>query len=513
MASASLALTTLRRHALRRVLITPVSTLSEQTRSISMHRPYKPHTGFIPPLDAVKPPVYWDTAEPEEKDPSAYPNNPITSAYAIDTTNSELSTLDTARVAPEGGIIHGRYGKLPPEKTEFIPLEYLPLLHPAAEGAAALKSLEASNTGTLLVFGATQPAGMAALQLADARGLTVCGVVGGEHSGNPEMVDTVKCMVKDPGCVVTEEYAIVKGMFRDLVNGAVNGEDGGSYSPESFLKDFKENLKDYIEMFPTSLPAAIDKNELVFKGKDRDREHWKANISTYLEQFPEGSAPISDTELERFDTVQYNIWKSKFNAHAAAQLAEDNPPDLIPSNVVKTMCTYPETPESLAISESEAIPYKFSIFADHKTRMNKLETKKGGSIVGAVIAVTPYLKKACEAVAQAKTLRAKVEALQFLPTAERNAFAGARSVVALAERSGAKVVVVGGELPGFESVTVASADVDEALDAMNVKEDGTSDLNYFVQVYKAGDHPFYADYAVHRAKEPLSGPRQIVVTK
>jgi hypothetical protein len=35
----------------------------------------------------------------------------------------------------------------------------------------------------------------------------------------------------------------------------------------------------------------------------------------------------------------------------------------------------------------------------------------------------------------------------------------------------------------------------------------------FVQVYRAGDFPFYADYAVHRATEVLAGPRQIVVTK
>lgn len=48
---------------------------------------------------------------------------------------------------------------------------------------------------------------------------------------------------------------------------------------------------------------------------------------------------------------------------------------------------------------------------------------------------------------------------------------------------------------------------------MALEEDGSSRLNYFLQVYKASDYPIYADYAIHRSQEPLSGPRQIVVTK
>jgi len=48
---------------------------------------------------------------------------------------------------------------------------------------------------------------------------------------------------------------------------------------------------------------------------------------------------------------------------------------------------------------------------------------------------------------------------------------------------------------------------------MDIDEDGSTKLNYFVQTYRAGDFPFYGDYAVHRAKEPMTGPRQIIVTK
>ena len=70
-----------------------------------------------------------------------------------------------------------------------------------------------------------------------------------------------------------------------------------------------------------------------------------------------------------------------------------------------------------------------------------------------------------------------------------------------------------GSLPGIETAEPTDADVSSALSAMAIKEDGSTDLDYFIQAYRAGDFPFYADYAVHRATEPLAGPRQIVVTK
>jgi hypothetical protein len=70
-----------------------------------------------------------------------------------------------------------------------------------------------------------------------------------------------------------------------------------------------------------------------------------------------------------------------------------------------------------------------------------------------------------------------------------------------------------GSLPGIESAEPTDEDVKKVLSAMDIQDDGSTTLNYFVQVYRAGDFPFYADYAVHRATEVLAGPRQIVVTK
>lgn len=70
-----------------------------------------------------------------------------------------------------------------------------------------------------------------------------------------------------------------------------------------------------------------------------------------------------------------------------------------------------------------------------------------------------------------------------------------------------------GSLPGFDAAEPAEADVQAALSAMAIQDDGSTQLDYFIQAYRAGDFPFYADYAVHRATEVLSGPRQIVVTK
>ena len=75
------------------------------------------------------------------------------------------------------------------------------------------------------------------------------------------------------------------------------------------------------------------------------------------------------------------------------------------------------------------------------------------------------------------------------------------------------VLAYSGSLPGFETAEPTDADVQAALSAMAIQDDGTSKLDYFIQAYRAGDFPFYADYAVHRATEVLAGPRQIVVTK
>ena len=75
------------------------------------------------------------------------------------------------------------------------------------------------------------------------------------------------------------------------------------------------------------------------------------------------------------------------------------------------------------------------------------------------------------------------------------------------------VALFPGSLPGMDTVAPTDADVKAALDAMDIGEDGSTKLNYFVQTYRACDFPFYGDYAVHRATEELAGPRQIVVAK
>ena len=131
-----------------------------------------------------------------------------------------------------------------------------------------------------------------------------------------------------------------------------------------------------------------------------------------------------------------------------------------------------------------------------------------------MIVVTPELQKACQAVAAGKTLRAKAEALQFLTESEKNAHAAVSSIVSIVKKSGGTIRTVGGPLPGLTEIQKpADGDVDKALQGMAIDDDGNSKLNYFIQVYRAGDWPVDEDYAVHRAKEPLSGPRQIVVTK
>ena len=68
-----------------------------------------------------------------------------------------------------------------------------------------------------------------------------------------------------------------------------------------------------------------------------------------------------------------------------------------------------------------------------------------------------------------------------------------------------------GSLPGFETVEPADTDVQEALAAMELDDDGTSRLNFFIQVFRSGDYPIYEDYAVHRNAEGT--PFQIIVTK
>lgn len=482
-------------------------------------------------IDSVKPPKYWSKPDPPEEDPMAYRRKPVTSAHAIDLTSNppKISLKDSAVITPNGSVMHGRYGELPPEiAQQGIPLEYLALLHPASEGAAALRQIaKKGEKGTVLVYAAGDPHAMSAAQLASADGHTVMAVLSGKHSGNGDFFDALKSSIKEPGTVITEEFACVKNYVRELVLDAVEGEDPSTYysgkDADAYVDDFLHNALEYAKKFPEGIPAAVAPETYKFTGKEKDRKYHKENITAYLSQFPGGAPPLDTTALEaNFTKRQYAAFKSKFGKQTSAVISSDKDaidPDFLPSRLLKNMSEVPEKVDDYLLDQKHAmregdlfVPYEFSVL--HNNLGNGLETIKGGPILGAVIGVTTELKTAAEAVANAgKSLRAKAEALHFLTTSERNAFTAARSIVALAEAAGKPVIVVGGELPELQSVIPSDEDVQEALSAMEIEEDGTSRLNYFLQLYRASDYPVYEEYAIHRATEELPGPRQIIVTK
>lgn len=474
-------------------------------------------------MDAIKPPPNGFGEDfDDDEDPMFYNRKPVTSAHAIDLSKGAASALDSAAFGPGGAVVHGRYGDVDAATAQTIPLEYLALLRPASEGAAALREIaEASKsaTGTVLVYGASRPAGMAAVQLANASGNAVVAVLDGQHSGHCEMVDTVKGLTSEPGTAVPEEYALCKANFRDLVETTVSGDDYTSHdfvsNKHQFLSDFKKNLLDYIEAYPSDLPAAVDADKMKFVGKEKDRANFKTNMAVYLSQFQPGANPIDPAQLNaNFTVEQYEIFKKKFGIQTTAVISGGdalgtNTDRFEPAGIVGNMCAAPEV-ASEDVKEGD-YPFEFSI-KDGPTPL--APTLKGGPITGAVIEVNPDLLAACVAVDSAKTLRAKAEALQFLTEAQRNTFSAASSVVALAKKSGATIRTVGGSLPGLTEIQKPSdGDITTALKGMEIGDDGASALNYFIQVYRAGDFPVYEAYAANRAAEPLSGPRQIVVTK
>jgi hypothetical protein len=495
----------------------------------------------------------------------AYKRKPVSSVHAIDSSSNppKLSTLDSATVSSNGTVVHGRYGEIQLDPSAGIPLEYLALLYPAAQGAAALRTVaNGAKSGTVLVYGAGHAAAMATLQLASADGLAVVGVVSGDQSGNDDFVDAVKCMTVEPGTVVPEEFAVLKANFREVVDSVVRGQDAKDvFDPETFLADFQENLLEYSKYFPASSLSPVPE-DYTFAGKDKDRKYFDDNISAYLSQFQRGSPPFDEVILkEAFTKEQYAIFKSKFGKQLTAVITGDDDDvvtDFNPADIVKKMTESPEIiseylknqTHDLDGENGEFVPYEFSILKNQITK--NVDLPKGGPVLGAVVNVTSDLAVAVEAVAKGKTLRDKAEALQFLTESQKSAYAAASSIVSIAKESGKPVVVVGGEycftvsycrslmyffahawtwnltifytfiftlddiigkLPGFETIEPSNADVQEALSAMKLEEDGSSRLNYFIQVYRASDYPVYADYAIHRSQEELSGPRQFVVTK
>jgi len=497
----------------RNMMLTSVFRRVAARSSWFRHFGLKPSERFLreepfPPnysIESIKPPDdLFKNPPPDKLHPMAYVRNPVTSAHMIDLSKPGISARDSAALTPSGTVLHGRYGDL--GVIDGIPLEYLALLRPASEGAAALRVISSlGKKGTVVVFGASQANGLAATQLLASSGNAVVAVVGGEHSGVDELMDTVKGLCPEPGCSVPEELAKVKKNFADIVEACIEGDKMDVVDPDQYLKDFKQNLLAYAAAYPDTRPAALNQSHIEFAGKEEDRENFRANMDAYLQQYMGGSPPMDPAKVDRYFTNdQYAALKPKFNKQLAAVVTGDKVGEFNPAQIVSDMIQSPEEKPNF-LSDYEFSPARKDL---------GVETLVGGPMVGAVIAITPDLREASMAMAKAgDSLRAKAEALQFLTRAERNAFAAATSVTGLAKKHGVPVYVIGGSLPGLESVEPNEEDVQEALAAMDIDEDGSSRLNYFVHVYRAGDFPFYADYAVHRATEELPGPRQIIVTK
>jgi len=456
----------------------------------------------IPPQVLDRLPILTDPTPPKQ--------SKAVSAHCIDVVKQDISFEDSVAISPTGSVVHGSLGDLGSDAASRIPLEYLALLRPAAEGCAALRSL-GDKKGTILVLGAGEAAGMAASQIAAANENAVVAVVGAEHSGNDDFMESLKGLISEPGTAVPETYAMSKKLFADLVASISSGDDGTSKpaTSEEYLSAFKQNFIDQSIMYPDTRPAAVAAKHLEFEYMEKDRKFWEENMEAYLEQYPPGSPPVDKNQLEAtFSAEQYEIFRKKFWTQTSAVISGDDLPFSAPHIVQEQILA----PESLDKLEGHETPYWLSILNQHFPAGTEADT--GGPVVGAVICVSEDLKIAAEKVAAAKSLRKKGEALQFLTQGQRAAFSAANSVVAQATKAGGKVVLVGEKIPGFdEPVKATKEDVATALDAMDIAEDGSTKLNYFVQVYNATEFPFYADYAVHRASEPLAGPRQIVVTK
>jgi len=505
-------------------------------RALVAHFPIK-QTAPTPP------PTTTETASRHEEE-AYHTKTPVTSAHAIDRDAAALSHLDSVMLEPTSGdIVHGRYGTLAAEAVVGVPLEYLALLRMAAEGAAGVAKLVTRNHrrpngsrssrsdgggGTVLVYGASQANGLAAVQMAAAAPQigAVVGIVDGQHSCHEDLLEYVKGMIPEPGTAVGQEYALVKQNFRELVDSIASGEEGlaTATTAEDCLADFQTNLVQYADVYPDTRPAAVDANELKFLGMEKDKEQFSANMDAYLSQYPPGSPPMDAQQVHgSFSTESYAAFRHQFWEQTTRVISGDESHVFSPPHLVQELLQRPpSSAEPAASSTSTSIPFAF----DSSRRQRPVyptgtEATPGGPVLGAIIAVTPELQIAAETVAAAasaagtkgSSLRAKAEALHYLTDAQQDAFAAATSVAAQATNVGAPVVTIGGTLPGFDTAEPTDVDVQTALSAMAIQDDGTTNLEYFIQTYRAGDFPFYADYAVHRATEVLAGPRQIVVTK
>ena len=325
-----------------------------------------------------------EVAEAAPEDPDYYHRNPVTSAHAIDVSKGEVSTLDSVALSPSGSVVHGRYGELGPA-AEGIPLEYMALLKPAAEGAAAFRSVVADaktdGPGTFLVYGATQANGFAAVQLAAAAGHAVVGVVSAEHSCQEDMNEYVKGMIPEPGTAVAEEYAIAKKNFADLVHGISTGDEGLScYSADECLEDFKANLVKYVEMFPEDMPAAVDASAMKFLGMEKDKDEFRANMEAYLSQYPPGAPPIDKEKLEAFFTSeQYEVFRTKFWDQTTNVIFGDESHYFSPPHLVKDLINVPEN-SNRSSHDGAGTPIPFSFSHVNPFYPEGTQAKAGGPI-------------------------------------------------------------------------------------------------------------------------------------
>ena len=430
----------------------PTNTTEEETTTVSRHEEAAYHT-----------------------------TTPVTAAHAIDRDAATLSHLDSVILDPQSGdLVHGRYGTLAAEAVMGVPLEYLALLRMAAEGAAGVAKLVATRNpngrrssngsrsdgdgGTVLVYGASQANGLAAVQLAAAAPQigAVVGIVDGQHSCHEDLMEYVKGMIPEPGTAVGQEYALVKQNFRELVDSIASGEEGLATSTtdaEDCLADFQTNLLEYADVYPDTRPAAVEAHEVKFLGMEKDKEQFAANMDAYLSQYPPGSPPMDAQQVHgSFSTESYAAFRHQFWEQTTRVISGDESHVFSPPHLVQELLQRP--PSSAVepvVPSSTSIPFAF----DSSRRQRPVyptgtEATPGGPVLGAIIAVTPELQIAAETVAAAAAaaqaagtkgsslLRAKAEALHYLTDAQQDAFAAATSVAAQATNVGAPVVTIGG---------------------------------------------------------------------
>jgi hypothetical protein len=282
--------------------------------------------------------------------------------------------------------------------------------------------------------------------MAASAGHAVVAIVGANHSCHDDMLEYMKALIPEPGTAVAEEYAMAKKNFSDLVTGISTGKEGlACYSASEMLEEFKANLEAYAAKYPEDLPAAVDPSKMKFLGMEKDKDQFRANMEAYLAQYPPGAPPVDKQKLDAYFSVeQYEIFRNKFWEQTTNVISGDESHFFSPPHIVQELMKTPGSVEkNFYAGSGPKISFSFSHV--DATYPKGTEANAGGKVVGAVISVTPDLAIAAKAVAAAKTLRGKAEALQFLTKSQRASFISANSVASVAKKAGAPVVAMGGE--------------------------------------------------------------------